>query len=43
MRWIAIITGDSPDALTLHGLFRACGGAAGTARDALRFDSTLQR
>jgi len=42
MRWIAIITGDSPDALTLQGFQGVVAARQGRRADALRFDRTLQ-
>src|SRR5712692_2404837 len=42
MRWIAIITGDSPDALTLRGFQGVVAARQGRRADALRFDQTLQ-
>src|SRR2546425_49965 len=42
MRWIAIITGDSPDALTLQGFQGVLAARQGRRADALRFDRTLQ-
>src|SRR6266853_1975885 len=42
MRWIAIITGDSPDALTLQGFQGVVAARQGRRADALRFDQTLQ-
>src|SRR4029077_18378823 len=42
MRWITIITGDSPDALTLQGFQGVVAARQGRRADALQFDRTLQ-
>src|SRR5437773_1328977 len=42
MRWIAVITGDSPDRVTLQGFLGVLAARQERRADALRFDRTLQ-
>src|SRR2546426_11060944 len=42
MRWIAIITGDSPDRVTLQGFLGVLAARQERRADALGFDRTLQ-
>src|SRR2546422_1111899 len=42
MRWIAVITGDSPDRVTVQGFLGVLAARQERQADALAFDRTLQ-